>query len=529
MSDNWNPEVDVSPLEEKILKLCKKQKLWGFLRRYRHRILDAEVRSALREMYGSNNRGNPVAPEQLALALVLQVAFHVPDHEVPTLTAVDHRWKMVLDCLENDVGQQAFSQGTVFHFRQRAREHGLMTFLLEKTVCLARETKGFSDKRLRMMIDSSPLLGAGRVEDTFGLLGRAVGKLVSVAAAEAGRSADALAAELELTVVSGSSVKAALDVDWRLPSARNQALKALLEQIATLDRWLKKQFTSEALSSPPLNEAVDLVERLVAQDTEPDPDSPGDRRIRQGPAPDRQISISDPTMRHGRKSKTKVFSGYKRHIATDADIPGLVIGVHVLTANSREYDAAEPLLNAVESPGRAVTELHHDRGYLASAAIHERRKKGMRIISKPPTPSRIGNRLSKADFKIDMTAREVTCPGERTERIRSHAHRDKAYFYEKHCGECELKPRCQNKAGQRVVTLHPHEALFQEMSASLATAEGRAERRERIAVEHTLARLGSVQGTKARYRGLEKNQFHTESCALVVNLHVLNRIYQQAA
>mgnify|MGYP000382110955 CR=1 FL=1 len=186
MLEAWTPAVEVSPAEAKILALCKKQKLWGFLRKHLHRLLDEEMRSALGAMYSSSGRGRPVCPERLALAMLLQVAFHVPDHEVPTLTAVDRRWRMVLDSLDADVDEAAFSQGTVFHFRERAREHGFMKRLLEKTIALAEETRGFSHKRLRLMIDSSPLLGAGRVEDTFNLIGRAVAKLVAVAAAEAG-------------------------------------------------------------------------------------------------------------------------------------------------------------------------------------------------------------------------------------------------------------------------------------------------------------------------------------------------------
>ena len=62
------------------------------------------------------------------------------------------------------------------------------------------------------------------------------------------------------------------------------------------------------------------------------------------------------------------------------------------------------------------------------------------------------------------------------------------------------------------------------MAAELATPEGRAERRERVAVEHALARIGQVQGAKARFRGREKNQFHTESCAVVANLYVLGAL-----
>lgn len=512
------------------MELCKKQKLWAFLRRYRHQILDEEIIDALRAMYAASGRGKPVCPERLALALILQVAFHVPDHEVPALTAVDRRWRMVLDCLDNEVDERAFSQGSVFHFRERAREHGLMKTLLEKTVRLARETKGFSHKRLRMMIDSSPLVGAGRVEDTFNLLGRAIAQLVSVAAQQAGRTQVDVAEELELTVVSASSVKAALDVDWRLPSARNEALNVLIEQFSRLRAWLEQQFVAEVLQEPPLCETLELVERLIEQDTEPDPEEPSGRgrRVRQG-GEDRQVSLSDPDMRHGRKSKTKLFTGYKRHITTDADVSGLVVGVHVLPANIREYDAAKPLLDKAEKANYLVVELHHDRGYLPAAAIHERRATGMRIVSKPPSPPRSGDRLGKADFKIDTASKVVTCPAGHTAPVRHGKSRLAAYFPKSTCKDCPLRSRCLPKSGRKVITLHAHEALFQQMAAELATPEGRAARRERTGVEHTLARLGAIQGAKARYRGLEKNQFHTESCAVVANLHVLDRIWAEAA
>ena len=52
-------------------------------------------------------------------------------------------------------------------------EHELDKELFEKTVKLARETGAFSATHLRAAFDASPLWGAGRVEDTFNLMGRA--------------------------------------------------------------------------------------------------------------------------------------------------------------------------------------------------------------------------------------------------------------------------------------------------------------------------------------------------------------------
>ncbi len=531
MAQSWNPAVEISPVESKILKLCQKHKLWGFLRKYRHRLLDDEMRATLRAMYAPSGRGKPVCPEQLALAMVLQVAFHVPDHEVPTLTAVDRRWRMVLDCLDEEVDEAAFSQGTVWHFRERAREHGFMRLLLDKTVKLAEETRGFSQKRLRVMIDSSPLMGAGRVEDTFNLIGRAIAQLVAVAAVEADREEEELVAELELSVVSAKSVKAALDVDWRLPTARSEALTTLLEQFDRLRAWLCERFSTEQLAGPPLGEAVGLVERLIEQDTEPDPEDPDGarRRIREG-GKDRQVSLSDPDMRHGRKSSSRLFVGYKRHVSVDADLPGLVRSVRVLPGNVREYDAAEPLLGDAEADGRDVGELHFDRGYLPAEAIHQRRAAGMRVVSKPPTPSKPKDgRLGKADFEIDVAAGVVTCPGGVGQAITQGKTRRFAAFPAAECRRCTLAGRCLPTSGRKVITLHKYEELHQQMAKELTTAQGRAIRRERVLVEHDLARLGAVQGIRARYRGLDKNQAHTEMCAAVANLYVLDALFAAAA
>ena len=44
--------------------------------------------------------------------------------------------------------------------------------LVERTVELARETQDFGHSALRVALDSAPLWGAGRVEDTFNLLGQ---------------------------------------------------------------------------------------------------------------------------------------------------------------------------------------------------------------------------------------------------------------------------------------------------------------------------------------------------------------------
>ena len=542
MSNVWTARPTITAAEERVLKLCRKQKLWGFLRHHQHVILDDEVRGALAEMYVKEGPGRPpVAPELLALAMLLQVGFGAADHEVPTLTAVDARWQVVLGCLGNS--EPLFSQGSVFNFRERARENGLMRRLLEKTVVIARSTGGFDHKRLRAIIDSSPLVGAGRVEDTFNLLGRAIAELIEVAASEAGHDADELARALDVSVALGSSVKSVLDVDWREPDARARALRDLLGQFDRIRCWLVEQFNADALSTPPLSECISTVERIIAQDTEPTPPGPGQAGsdessalakanseemsdITEGVAKDRLVSLSDRDMRHGRKSKSKVFAGYKRHVGADADLPGLITAVHVLPANRPEHEAAEPLLTDL-GQRFDVVQAQIDRGYLAAPAIVALRERGVEVVSKPPQQPK-GERFGKSKFAVDFANRTVTCPGGAVAPIQNT---ELAQFPSATCQACHLREKCittANKRG-RSVRLHPQERWYREMAAELDTPEGRAKRRERVIVEHDLARLGAIQGTRARYRGLAKNQAHLEIVAAVNNCYVIGRLIEREA
>jgi DDE family transposase len=96
------------------------------------------------------------------------------------------------------------------------------------------------------------------------------------------------------------------------------------------------------------------------------------------------------------------------------------------------------------------------------------------------------------------------------------------------CACCALRERCTTSAAGRSVTIHPDEALLQELRERQQTPQGRAKLRERVAVEHALAHVGRWQGRCARYRGVRKNVFDLRRCAVVHNLHVLMRLPQAA-
>ena len=517
----WCPPVETTPQEERILKLCKKRKLYAFFRQYRHLIFDDMVQEEMMEAYSDVGQGSePKPPAQLALAMLMQAAFRVADHEVPTLTAVDRRWQMVLDCLGRD--EPLMGQGTVFDFRMRAMASGLTRLLIEKTVRLARETKGFGAAALRTAFDSSPLAGAGRVEDTFNLIGHAALQVVRTAAQRLGKTPEQVAEAAGIPLAVASSIKAGLDLDWDERDARKRGIETLLGQVDALGRWLRSEL-NDALNEPPLKQQWETVERLVEQDTEPDPEG-GGRRIIEGTTKDRQISVSDPDMRHGRKSRTKRIDGYKRSIALDLDVPGLVCATKVVAANQRDSEAAEALFERIEAQQMNVSELHADRAYPDAEAVQLRQDRGMRVLTKPH-PVGNGGHFSKTDFCFDFDQQTVACPGGVVIDFRLDTNLE---FPASKCDPCKLRAQCTSaRQGQgRRLKVHRREPFQAELRARSKTADGRAERRERVAVEHGLAHIGQTQGTKARFKGLEKNEFDLERHAVVNNCYVLARLWR---
>ena len=102
----------------------------------------------------------------------------------------------------------------------------------------------------------------------------------------------------------------------------------------------------DGVDDPAVAEPVGLLGQVIDADTEPDPDGGGDGglRIREGVAPDRVISVSDPQMRHGRKSSARRFDGHKMDVITD-EASELVLGVDIRAGNAADGEGAIPLLD----------------------------------------------------------------------------------------------------------------------------------------------------------------------------------------
>lgn len=510
----WQPPVELAPTEQVIIKRIKRAKLFVFLRLHRHTIFAMAFQHQLALMYKDAASGQPPTPPALlALATILQAYTGVSDDEVIEATCMDRRWQLVLDCLDCDT--PPFSKGTLQAFRQRLILTQMDRRLLEQTVEVAAATGAFGSWQLRAALDSSPLWGAGRVEDTFNLLGHALRKALGVIARQQGRGLTELAAQTGTTLVAGSSLKAALDMDWDDQAARTQALVQVLDALAAFEASLERQPAALA-AAPQALVSLAVAQQVCEQDISHNAE--GKPSLREGVAENRRISVEDGQMRHGRKSRSQLIDGYKRHVLRDLD-SGLVPVVGITPANVPEAQVTDSISLDLYAQRLRLRELHIDRAYLASQMVRER-DETLEIYCKA-WPVRQGAQFAKTAFSLDWERQEIHCPNE---VVLPFEVGGIVHFPADTCSACPLRERCTTSAQGRSVSIHPDERLLQELRERQLTAQGRAKLRERVAVEHSLAHVGHWQGDRARYWGERKNLFDLRRTAVVHNLHVLARL-----
>ena len=517
----WKPPVAPTRQEQFLLKrLGRVRKLLGFLRWHRHEVFDEAFQDELASMYRSTGAGkDALPPAMMAMAMLVQGYLGISDAEMVELTVVDLRVQMVLGCLGAE--DPAFSQGALQEFRERLIAADMDRRVLERTVDLAKRTKAFDHrtlpKTLRVAIDSSPLEGAGRVEDTYNLLAHAARNVVRCAARLLGWSDENVCTEAGIPLLGGSSVKAALDIDWNDAVEKAEAIQTFSRQLDALQAWLERRL-GEELATPPLQAHLKTLEQIRTQDLEPDPAGSG-MRIRQGVAEDRRVAIEDAEMRHGRKSKSKRFNGFKRHIAADVD-RGLILACAITPANRPEDEAMPALTTDLERQALTVDQLVIDRGYINSTLVDDVLSRRGKIVCKP-WKSHNGQLFPKSAFTLNLRDHTIECPNGQMQRF---ALGTIVEFDPDICDRCALRSQCTTaELGHgRTVAIAENEPLQQRLRKQMHTSAGRAALRERTMIEHKLAHISQRQSNHARYLGVRKNTFDLRRASAIQNLETLH-------
>lgn len=510
--------------------------------------------------YVLDNGRKSVPPSQMMRMVLLQWYDKVSDEEAVERTKYDLRWKTALG-IEDHEGLCA--KFTLQTFRSKLVLSKRGRDILKGSVKVCRKAGVLRGRKIRASVDTSPIIGRGAVKDTYNLVADGMVKLLrALAAFETPllESVDARgygASHDFSRYFADVSIKGGAELDWDSESERVAFLTGLVVDVRRVLALARSclalagsSWGTRAGSDEDVRAAMQLLEQLVDQDIEVRED--GQAQIKPGVAKDRIVSVHDPEMRHGRKSKRTRFDGHKGEIVADSD-NGVILDVSVKPGNAHD---AQGSLDGIERAEQAVQDAWADApvqeasqtqedgeagiaqtlGDCAYGTAANRRAfadAGRELVAKQPALHN-GGRFTKEDFTRDEATGARTCPGAHT--VMPHSRtvtwrgtKVPVRFYRwpaAICSQCPHSEQClappkDNAPARphgRTLSEHPEEQLLAQARAQQRTPEFQAAYRERQTVEHRLARMMQLGCRQARYCGRDKTEFQWFMGATVANL-----------
>jgi len=517
-----------------------------------------------KEFYVLDNGRKSVPPSQMIRMVLLQWYEKLSDDQAIEHARFDLRWKVALG-LEDHAGLCA--KFTLQTFRGKLLLNDKGRDLLKRSVEVCRETGVLRSRKVRAALDTSPIIGRGAVKDTYNLVADGMVKLLGALAAFDTPLAEPVDMEgfarrhdFSRYVAQGS-IKGGAALNWDDESERVVFLTELVVDVRRalgLARATREgaESTLEGMRSGNLKgigEAMALLERLVEQDIEIRED--GQSQLKRHVATDRVVSVHDPEMRHGRKSKQTRFDGHKGEIVVDTE-SGTILDASTKAGNAHDADGSPEAIERAEQSLEAAWEtvppeedaddkddgeddvgIDETLGDCAYGSANNRRDfldAQRSLVAKQP-PLRNRGQYTKDDFPADPYSGARTCPAGHSAAPGLHTRswrgeKVKVRFYHwpaKTCTACPLHEQClalrKDQDGPpppraRTISEHPEEELLTKARAQQRTPEFRDAYRQRQCVEHRLARMMQLGARQARYFGRAKTELQWLLTATVANL-----------
>ena len=482
------------------------------------------------DWYGTT--GRPSKPPTVVLALtLLQFREGLSDRDAVDNARFDDRWKFALGLGRSP--EITLDHSTLTRYRARLLSTDFGRRLLQMTLADASAAGLLGDAE--DLIDSFMIAGAAARQGTLVLIRQAIRRVL--VECETAGLADAVPALRR----SDYAERKKPALNWASAEARTDFLQDLVaDGRALVAHWPTPTDDAADPLPPSVRQALALLALVVEQDIEPDPDHPDQVRIAQRVAPDRTLSTVDPDMRHGRKTSSQKFDGYKGHISVQnrADGDGAFItGVVVTGGNVADGDATVDVLADRHANTGALPE--HLMGDTAYGGIPTRQaveQAEPSVIIEAPVPPAVnrGGRFSKTDFAWDWEADTVTCPQGEVRPIppldpEQPEKKVVIQFPPSTCAQCPLRAQCVGGQGGRTLSLDANEPVRQAERERQADPAWQAHYRERSRVEHGIQRVTRHGGRRTRYWGRCKVELQLRIVSAIQNIEELSRVLRRRA
>ncbi|MGH2791268.1 MAG: transposase [Actinomycetota bacterium] len=317
--------------------------IYALLHRERDRLFPDEM---FEDLFHKRGRRS-IPPSIVATVMVLQRLEGCSDREAVDRIRFDLRWKYAAGVDETYPG---FVHTVLVDMRARLRDSEDPDRVFSVTTDVARKAGLVG---VRRVLDSAPLYDAVATQDTVTLIRSAIRGLLKAADEDLEGELLAVLQRDDDYAAAGKPV-----CDWDDPEAR----AALVDELCNDALDALEALEGKALS-PEVTEAAELLAVVVGQDVEHGPDDLF--RIARRTAKDRVISTVDTDARHGHKTSSQGFDGYKGHIAIDPDSE-IITAAAVGAANQGDGDMLAGLVQdvipeAADADGAGADDPQEDR------------------------------------------------------------------------------------------------------------------------------------------------------------------------
>jgi IS5 family transposase len=316
-----------------------------------------------------------------------------------------------------------------------------------------------------------------------------------------------------------------------------QGIKAILEEVENVDPNLfeelggkktadKKEKLHTLKPNEKKNKLVDVVEeaRVIRGAMSPTrQEKNGKVQKKKEHVKDKLVSLVDEDARHGAKSDSKPFTGYKGNITKSDD--GFVTNIIGTAGNTYDGEVLLPLVDEKIENRSKPSKMRGDTHYGSAENRFQMLGRGITVVAPIQKGFNPTGLLSQEIFVVDKTG--VTCPARNRTMISNYNEKEGTttfYFKKEICSLCSLKDQCTKQEG-RTITIGKHHDLMMEAKEYNKTQDFKDDMKERAHIEPKNAEMKRFHGMgRARYWGLTKVNVQFIITAIVVNVKRLANV-----
>ncbi len=462
------------------------------------------VNEACKDLY-SQNQGRPVEnlPEIMFRSAIVQYMNDYSDREMEEAA----RYNLIIKWFIGiPVEDSSYDHSALGDFRDRLGENRWkkLFFIILKQI----EDAGFAKKN--QSVDATHVIANIAIPGTIGLIRQGIKAIME----EIEKVDPILYEEL--------GGKKTADKKEKLHKLKSGEKKKKLVEVVEEARAIRGK--AERLESPSVKQKIDQLNQILNENIEEKDDKIQKKKEH---VENKLVSLVDKDARHGAKSDSKPFTGYKGNIMKSDD--GFVTNIIGTGGNTYDGNILVPLVDEKTENSSKPPKIAGDTHYGSAENRYRMSLRGITIIAPIKEDFNPTGLLSQEKFVLDKTG--ITCPAGNRTMISNYNEKEGTtifYFKKEICKQCSLRDKCTKQEG-RTITIGKYHELVMEAKEYNKTQAFKDDMKERAHIEPKNAEMKRFHGmARARYWGLPKVNVQFIITAIVVNVKRLANVIGSA-